>query len=242
MKSAFLFLMIIFSLICYSQTHIDLNNDASDNYKKADLELNEVYQQILNEYKNDTALIKHLKKSQRIWIAFRDAELEMKFPLNNKQVEYGSNYAMCVSEYLTELTCERTEKLKVWIVGSDEGDECNGSVRIISSIDSNYMSKAYIDKDSIIWLTANMRLDHRIFGYQKNDITSKKMIILSIFTSEVENNPFNCSYGAYYDTNEMDGMQLRYNSHDGHFLKIAIIKDNKELDTVYMEKVWFVFE
>jgi len=53
----------------------------------------------------------------------------MKFPGKNKQVEYGSIYPMCVSIYLKELTEDRTDKLRVWLNGIEEGDMCSGSVK-----------------------------------------------------------------------------------------------------------------
>ena len=71
--------------------------------------------------------------------------------------------------------------------------------------------KATISKaDSIISLTANIRRDPRIFGYQKPDINSKKMILLSVFTKDVEGNPFKCAYGSYYQTSNMKSMDIKF--------------------------------
>ncbi|WP_438423700.1 lysozyme inhibitor LprI family protein [Aquimarina macrocephali] len=130
MNRLFLILFLTFKLTCFSQTQSEMNKDANNEYQKADTELNEVYQNILTEYKSDTIFIDRLKKTQRIWISYRDAELEMKFPVKNKQTEYGSVYPMCVSYFLKELTEERIEKLKVWLIGVEEGDVCSGSVKI----------------------------------------------------------------------------------------------------------------
>ena len=107
-----------------------MNKEASKGYKKADTELNNVYEKILTLYKSDSIFIDRLKKSQKTWILHRDAEVEMKFPAKNKQLEYGSAYPMCVSNLLKKMTEERTEKLKVWINGIEEGDMCTGSVRM----------------------------------------------------------------------------------------------------------------
>jgi len=219
-----------------------MNKTANAEYIKVDSELNSIYQKILTEYKSDTVFIDLLKKTQRIWITYRNAELEMKFPAENKQLEYGSVYPMCVSIFIKELTEERIEKLKIWVSGTEEGDVCNGSVKIIEEIDSEYMGKAYIEKDGSIWMTANMKKDHRIFGYEEKDIYSKKMILLSIFTNEVENNPFNCKYGAFYDTNGMTDLELKYVATENDFLRIEIIKNEKTIDKVYMLKKWFEFE
>lgn len=48
------------------------------------------------------------------------------------------------------------------------------SKSIIASGDN--ITKAYILKDSLLYLTADMKKDHRIFGYEKPDLTSKKTI------------------------------------------------------------------
>lgn len=114
---------------CYSQTQSQMNYEAELNYKKADSILNSVYKNILKAYQKDTIFITKLKQTQRIWISYRDAELEMKYPLPNKRKEYGSVYPMCASLYLEELTKERIGKLKLWLSGKDETDVCNGSVK-----------------------------------------------------------------------------------------------------------------
>jgi|TARA_R110002110_G_scaffold89504_2_gene233092 uncharacterized protein YecT (DUF1311 family) len=105
-----------------------MNKDANFEYNEADTELNNVYQKLLSEYKSDSIFIDRLKKAQRIWLSYRDAELEMKFPAENKQLEYGNTYSMCVSIYLEELTEQRIEKLKDWLNGIDEGNICSGSI------------------------------------------------------------------------------------------------------------------
>jgi uncharacterized protein YecT (DUF1311 family) len=127
------YILIIFigliSLTGFSQTQGDLNNEAQESYKKADKDLNDIYNAILCEYKSDTIFIKNLKASQRIWITFRDAELKVKYP-NTDVRQYGTVYPMCVSIYLERLTRERIKTLKEWIDGIEEGDVCIGSVKM----------------------------------------------------------------------------------------------------------------
>lgn len=120
-------LLFIFS---FSQTQLEMNQEAQNKYKKADTELNSVYQNILKEYSSDSVFIKNLRASQRIWIQFREAEMKAKFP-DRPDGYYGSIQPLCWSSYLTELTQERTNKLNVWLEGSEEGDMCSGSVKII---------------------------------------------------------------------------------------------------------------
>jgi uncharacterized protein YecT (DUF1311 family) len=126
-------LTIIISIICltgFSQTQADMNDDAFNSYKKTDKELNDIYKAILKEYKSDTVFIQNLKTSQRIWITFRDAELQVKYPVTEPGY-YGTVYPMCVAIYLEKLTLERITTLKEWTNGIEEGDACNGSVKII---------------------------------------------------------------------------------------------------------------
>jgi uncharacterized protein YecT (DUF1311 family) len=113
---------------CFGQTQSDLNDSAASNYQKADKELNAVYHQILKEYRSDTAFIRNLKNAQRLWILFRDAEMNAIFP--DRPDGYGSVQPMCWSMEITGLTQERTEKLKVWLDGIEEGDVCIGSVKM----------------------------------------------------------------------------------------------------------------
>nr|WP_290834060.1 lysozyme inhibitor LprI family protein [Flavobacterium sp.] len=113
----------------FSQTQSEINEEAYKNYKKADKELNVVYQKILKDYKSDTAFLKNLKAAQKIWINFRDAEMLAKFP-DREPGYYGSIQPTCWSNYLQELTEERTKRLKVWLTGIEEGNMCSGSVNI----------------------------------------------------------------------------------------------------------------
>jgi uncharacterized protein YecT (DUF1311 family) len=82
----------------------------------------------LKEYTEDTAFIKNLKAAQRIWVQFHDAEMKAKYP-DREDAYYGSVQPMCWYSYKTELTEERTKKLKIWVTGIEEGDVCSGSVK-----------------------------------------------------------------------------------------------------------------
>lgn len=123
-------LLLTFSCTCLSQTQQEMHKQASEEYRKADAELNNVYKKILTAYKSDIDFIDRLKKAQRIWISHRDAELEMRFPAEDKQSEYGSAYPMCLSSFMKDLTEERTEKLRMWLNGIEEGEVCLGSVKM----------------------------------------------------------------------------------------------------------------
>lgn len=123
----------------------------------------------------------------------------------------------------------------------DSIDKVNSNT--ISTDGKNYIGKATISKsDSTIWLTADMKLDYRIFGYDKPDITSRKMILLSIFTSDVKGNPFKCPFGSYYQSIDMTDMELKYISTVGNFIKVNILKNGAIQGIVYIDKKWIEFE
>ena len=129
MKHIFLIFLITCNF-CFGQTQSEMNQDANNDYNKVDKELNAVYNKILKDYKDDKKFLAKLKIAQKAWIAFRDAEMNALFPEENKQFEYGSVFPMCWSMTLTELTKERTKKLKIWANGIEEGDACSGSIKI----------------------------------------------------------------------------------------------------------------
>jgi uncharacterized protein YecT (DUF1311 family) len=125
-------LSLVFCFICFagfSQTQSELNSIQYNQYQKADKKLNEVYQAILKKYKSDAEFIKNLRKSQRIWITFRNAEVKVKFP-DREYGYYGSIHPLCISAYLEELTLNRISTLTQWINGAEEGDGCSGSIDV----------------------------------------------------------------------------------------------------------------
>ena len=130
MKALLLLIIFYFSLsFSFAQTQLEMDSIQSNNFVKADSELNHMYQRILNDYKDDTAFVKNLVASEKIWIQFRDAEMKMKYP-DRKPGYYGTVQPMCWSIYLTRLTLDRIATLNIWLEGIDEGDVCAGSVRV----------------------------------------------------------------------------------------------------------------
>lgn len=109
----------------------------------------------------------------------------------------------------------------------------------------NNITKAFVyikAGDSTIHLIANIRQDHRIFGYAKPNNNSERLLLLSIFTNDVENNPFGCRLGAYYDTVGMDALTLKYNSITGNFIKATATDKANNSTTIYFEKKWIEFK
>lgn len=77
-----------------------------------------------------------------------------------------------------------------------------------------------------------------IYGYENADVNSKKLICFSSFTKDVENNPHQCVYGAYYDTSELE---IYFAGNSGDFVKLKM-KTAKGDVYFYMEKKHIVFD
>jgi uncharacterized protein YecT (DUF1311 family) len=242
MKHLVTALFITISFSSFSQTQHDVHVVLSEAYEKSDKELNQVYQKLLQEYKSDTAFIVALTKAQRLWTAYRDAQIEMRFPAMNKQLQYGSVYPVCNLSMLKELTDQRTEELRHWLIGEEEGDMCQGALKILRTLDRTNLTKAFIAADSSVWVIPNIRKDHRIFGYQEPNLNSKRVILFSVFTNEVEGNPFVLKHRAYYGTDGMEQMSLKFMATRSRFIEVAILKNGEFLDMVYFEENDVQFE
>jgi uncharacterized protein YecT (DUF1311 family) len=122
----------LLSISSFAQSQGQMNQEADVAYRKADQELNRTYQQILKEYRTQTAFLQSLKAAQKLWIQFRDAEMKARYPATNSLLEYGSFFPVCYSNGMEELTKARTKQLRLWLTGIPEGDMCNGSVKVAS--------------------------------------------------------------------------------------------------------------
>jgi uncharacterized protein YecT (DUF1311 family) len=125
-KVLIVLLFSLFSTYSYAQSQWDMTMESDREYKKANKELNVVYQKILIKYAENTAFIKALRESQRIWIKFRLAEINLRFPGDRRG--YGSVYPMCVNSVAEEITKKRTSELKKWLKTYKDGDVCLGSL------------------------------------------------------------------------------------------------------------------
>jgi len=110
-------------------------------------------------------------------------------------------------------------------------------------ISEEAMQRAVISKrDSIFHVQSNIRADYRIIGYASPDTNAKKMVLFSVFTSDVEHNPFKCPYGSYYDSAQRDELIIKYIGEQGSFIEANISGNRKKPATVYFEKKWVEFD
>ena len=125
-------------------------------------------------------------------------------------------------------------------VNTDSIDSANAAVIAFAGGD---VQKAIISKeDSSIDLTANMRRDHRFFAYAMPDTASRRMLLLSVFTNDVDGNPYCLPLGAYYQTNDMGEMQLKHAGEEKDFIKASVVKSGKHISYVYFQKRWMEWE
>ncbi len=123
MKTTFFcILLVCLSFVSYAQTQYDMNIIADNDCKSNEKALITVYKQIREENKEDSLFIINLKKAQKIWLAFREAQLEVKFP-KGQENEQGSSRSMCYNIYKSYLTVQRIKELKEMVI-SEEGDIC----------------------------------------------------------------------------------------------------------------------
>lgn len=120
-----------FLSLAMAQSQEEMSGDVCEDYRAADAELNATYQAVVKRYQDDPQFLKALKKAQRAWIAFRDAELDALYPAEDKRMEYGSVYPMCECGVLAEMTRSRVMALNLWLPSEEdgEGDVCTGSRR-----------------------------------------------------------------------------------------------------------------
>jgi uncharacterized protein YecT (DUF1311 family) len=137
MKLVTLMTAIVVTLACNTsigaagQSQSEMNQEACGKYKKADVELNRIYQQILRDYAADKNFIQKARLAQRAWVAFRDAHVNSIYPDRSPQA-YGSVNPMCRCAILERLTNDRIEMLSEWTDRAPEGDVCVGSRKVKS--------------------------------------------------------------------------------------------------------------
>ena len=103
------------------------------------------------------------------------------------------------------------------------------------------ISKAYI-QDSMLYLDANMRKDHRIFGYSQPDTLSERLFLLSIFTNDIEKNPFELPLGAHYELDMYHPLRIQYQGHNEAFVEATATDSLGKETKLYFERKWVQLE
>lgn len=106
-----------------SQT--ELNLCASDEYRKLDKELNQIYNQLISIRHPDPdyqIFVERLREAQRAWLKFRDTHMASLF--NDSSLNNGTTQRLCMSLEMQRLTAARVKELKA-LLAADENDVCS---------------------------------------------------------------------------------------------------------------------
>lgn len=108
---------------------------------------------------------------------------------------------------------------------------------VTDQYEDDFNQKAIVYRsDSSLNIFENIRADYKIFGYQAPDTNSKKLLLVSVFTKDVEGNPYNCTYGSYYGSAAMQPVHMKYVKIKGAFVEANLIKDKELLTPVFFLK------
>lgn len=103
--------LFLFSLLAAlpasAQSQMEMNQDARKNFEQADVELNKVYKELTAKLDEESLAI--IKKSQKAWVAHRDAGAEFFADLDARG---GSMYPMIYNGRRAGITKKRVAELK----------------------------------------------------------------------------------------------------------------------------------
>ncbi len=103
-----------------SQTEMNLEEVAD--YAGTETLHQQVYDEIIAIYGDNKESIEFLRRSQRAWIAFRDAQIRAIWPEIETGEPMGAAERMCISIELEKITRQRILQLLTWRNGIEEGD------------------------------------------------------------------------------------------------------------------------
>ena len=108
-------MMMAGTLVSLGQNQHQMNAEASAEFTKADKELTEVYTKVLGVL--DDAAKEKLKKSQRAWVAYRDADAEFHA---DAEARGGSMWPLIYEGTRGSLTKARVKALREYLIEEKE--------------------------------------------------------------------------------------------------------------------------
>ena len=75
MKNILIIFLLALPMMAFSQSQMEMNATAAANYRKADKDLNVVYQSVMKKHAKDAVFLKSMKAAQKAWIVFRNADM-----------------------------------------------------------------------------------------------------------------------------------------------------------------------
>jgi hypothetical protein len=107
----------------------------------------------------------------------------------------------------------------------------------------NFLKAEVSRSDSSIRVKGDIKKDYRIFGYERPNKKSRPLILFSVFTRDVQSNPYRCRYGAYYSTSDLafEETKIKFKGFNGQFLRADLLIEGEVIDTFYFERQWITF-
>ena len=104
--TSLLMLMLVLAPVSFSQTTVEMKEEASDAYDVSDKAMNAAYTQLMGVLNEEGK--KRLKEAQRAWIAYRDAQAGF----DSHHLAGGTMEGLERVGSLNLLTQERTKRLR----------------------------------------------------------------------------------------------------------------------------------
>jgi uncharacterized protein YecT (DUF1311 family) len=99
---------------------------ATEGAAKADRELNDVYRRVVASYAQESPpFVAMLRKAEVAWLRLRDADVALVAEMAGR-----TPTSACAQRELERVVRVRTEQLRVWLSGVEQGDVCAGSRRV----------------------------------------------------------------------------------------------------------------
>jgi uncharacterized protein YecT (DUF1311 family) len=113
----------IFNQFCgKAQTTADMNDCAGGMLTAADKDLNTTYQAVLKKWANVPGVVDSVRKAQRAWINYRDADVAARFADAGDAASRGTAYASAHTIYQAGVVRERTARLCEYLRGASYGE------------------------------------------------------------------------------------------------------------------------
>ena len=126
-----LFYLLITPFFSLCQTQLQMNLKSGDKWESIDNQMTTIYKTILDLYSDDKSFIDNLKEDQQKWMELRSSNNELMYPGEKEDDYYGSSHRICKNNFDAKITKQRIDFLMQWILGSEEGDVCNGTLKRI---------------------------------------------------------------------------------------------------------------
>ena len=105
-------------------TQTEMNYNAGKVYSEWKEKMQKTLLAAINKNKEDELFVANLKKSQKLWEAWRDAEIETFYPKYKDKFFYGSMQPLCHYSKLIDWTEQRIQQLGIYSKGVEQDDAC----------------------------------------------------------------------------------------------------------------------